>query len=324
MCLRVYKDNLSFFQKVSYDTILKGLKCMKESIKVVNTDIDSLNCIFDAIRQDNPELYYVGNFRVQMSGGYRFNEILPEYLFLSEAVVVLNKNISTVVNELAKKVDKLDDWDKVLYVHDWLCQTVKYAECGQESHSIVGVLISQIAVCEGISKAFKFICDRIDVECCYVSGKAKSPANPSMMENHAWNKVKINGEWYNIDVTFDNTIGTNNRIRHDYFLISDKDMQKDHIELSKSNLPCVSENLSYYVKKNLIIHNQQQLIDLTKSNIAKGIYSFEFKLPNASDINTIHQKVLKNIQKALQVSNKCKNINIAYNKVQLVFSVDIR
>ena len=319
----MYKKQLSVWQGVCYESIIKGLKCYRESIRVFDTNIDSLNSVVEAIRKDTPSLYYVDSFKMQIHSSRRYADIIPLYFFSKEEVNNLNSQLQCVLENVKVGVTGKDEWGSVLRIHDYLCSQVSYHESGQESHSVVGALLREKAVCEGMAKAFKYICDYLDIKCCLVSGYAKSPANPSMMENHAWNKVKINGEWYNIDVTFDNTIGTKNRIRHDYFLISDKDMQKDHIELSKSNLPCVSENLSYYAKKNLIMHNQQQLIDFTKKNIAEGVNSFDFKLPNASDINTIHQKVLKNIEKALTATNKSGRVDVIYNKEQLVFSVNI-
>ena len=58
--------------------------------------------------------------------------------------------------------------------------------------------------CNGYALAFYLIIDECGILCDYVAGY-----------NHAWNIVKLNGLWYNIDVTWDDT---NNKINYDYFL----------------------------------------------------------------------------------------------------------
>lgn len=55
-----------------------------------------------------------------------------------------------------------------------------------------------------------------------------------------WNMVKVNGKWYQIDVTWDDPISSDGRpiLRHDYFLISDAQMYKDHrIDSDLFNIP---------------------------------------------------------------------------------------
>lgn len=55
-----------------------------------------------------------------------------------------------------------------------------------------------IGVCEGISKAFKYLCDKVGIKSGIVIGNVKGE-----VAAHAWNQICIEGAWYNIDVTFD-------------------------------------------------------------------------------------------------------------------------
>lgn len=61
------------------------------------------------------------------------------------------------------------------------------------------------AVCEGYSSLFKLLCEKSNLECIIISGSSKSSLNhigefPNK-SNHAWNAIRINGEWKLIDVT---------------------------------------------------------------------------------------------------------------------------
>ena len=61
----------------------------------------------------------------------------------------------------------------------------------------------------------------LGVECYYVS---------SELMNHGWNIIKINGEYYHVDVTWDDPVLDNfGMVNHDYFLLSDNKIQeKEH------------------------------------------------------------------------------------------------
>ena len=72
-------------------------------------------------------------------------------------------------------------------------------------------------VCEGYARAFKLICDALEIPCVLVSGNANS-------EKHMWNYVQMeNGYWYAVDVTWNDSTGKNG-----YFLVGKDVMSKEH------------------------------------------------------------------------------------------------
>ena len=74
-----YRNNLSLFQRVTYDQILKGLFCLRESIKVFDSDIDSLNNIIESVKLDTPTLYFVGSFHYELFKGLHYSILHPKY-----------------------------------------------------------------------------------------------------------------------------------------------------------------------------------------------------------------------------------------------------
>lgn len=76
------------------------------------------------------------------------------------------------------------------------------------------------AVCEGYSKAFQLLCNKAKIDCVLLSGTADS-------DNHAWNGVKIGGDWYQIDVTWDD-VDDFIYDSHEYFNLTDSLMYEDH------------------------------------------------------------------------------------------------
>jgi uncharacterized repeat protein (TIGR02543 family) len=118
-----------------------------------------------------------------------------------EAALLAAKDSATSKNELVESVEGI----------------IKSLDC----FSLYGVFWNagnRVAVCDGYASAFKLMCMIEGIECKEVTGWAG--------ENHAWNKVKIDGEWFVVDATWARmrfTAGTATyyAMRHQWLLISD-------------------------------------------------------------------------------------------------------
>ncbi|MDE6201705.1 MAG: hypothetical protein K2M47_07540 [Clostridiales bacterium] len=117
-------------------------------------------------------------------------------------------------------------------VHDWLISTTDYDFKLYQSYQsgntvtvddpafyIDGVLLDGKAVCDGLARAFNFLCAMEGIPSMRVTGSFSSAL-------HAWNKVKVDGQWYNVDVTSDAvyyTVGGKSykQIAHGFMLVSD-------------------------------------------------------------------------------------------------------
>lgn len=64
-----------------------------------------------------------------------------------------------------------------------------------------GILLDQKGVCAGYAKAFTVLATQAGLDCVYVTGEASSG------DGHAWNYVKIDGQWRVVDVTWNDTGG---------------------------------------------------------------------------------------------------------------------
>lgn len=133
-----------------------------------------------------------------------------------------------------------DTVEKLSKIHDYIALNVIYdsallqlSEDPQNSYSdlsgfrgfnLEGALLDGKAVCDGITKAFMLLARMEGIECIRVTGENADNVG------HAWNKVKIENTWYNIDVTGDDILteiqanGTEvtvETLAHDKFLVSD-------------------------------------------------------------------------------------------------------
>ncbi len=119
---------------------------------------------------------------------------------------------------------------KVLLAHDALIHRCAYNDThftAGENHSAYGVLINGYSVCEGYAEAFQLLMDIAGIEGYIVIGEAD---NGSDVVSHAWNIVKLDGEYYHIDCTWDDPISGNGSqlLLHDYFLLKDAEIRSTH------------------------------------------------------------------------------------------------
>jgi len=112
----------------------------------------------------------------------------------------------------------LSDYEKAYNLYDWLCVNAEYDQT-YTWHSPEGVLRYGTGVCDSFATAYKALLDQAGVECEYVHGIADY--NPS--EGHVWVMVKLDGEWYHMDPTWDEG--------HDfkcYFGLNTEFIERDH------------------------------------------------------------------------------------------------
>ncbi|MGN1061179.1 MAG: transglutaminase domain-containing protein [Candidatus Coproplasma sp.] len=86
--------------------------------------------------------------------------------------------------------------DRIIDSIDYALDENGYPQNESWAHCVLGAFIVGEAVCEGYAKAFSLLLNACGVDNVYVTGTSKG-------EGHAWNIVKIDGNWYWYDLTWD-------------------------------------------------------------------------------------------------------------------------
>lgn len=145
---------------------------------------------------------------------------------LYRCVVVVNQAgetaLSKKVGEIADKFRHLSDVDKVMAVHDYLIDHIEYSNPHIRSFAY-GALIEGKAVCQGYAQSLAMILNNLNVECHTIVAMTKG-SNPVL---HEWVRVKLDGEWYYIDLTWDDTPWAEDK-NYKYFLINTNMISRDH------------------------------------------------------------------------------------------------
>ena len=111
------------------------------------------------------------------------------------------------------------------------------------SHEILGPMTQGVGVCEGIAKTVKVLCDQLGLWCIV----ALSEADPArgIKYRHTWNVVRVGGQYYHLDATFDNSLQRGEK-RYDYYNLDDGRLFRDHERLVLPVPACTDGKGFYY------------------------------------------------------------------------------
>ena len=284
--------------------------------------------------RDNPLIYFLNQSACSIASDmFGHIAICPQYFFTKEKVKEYNRKIEKMVNELAGKLQLLEcsDYEKELRVHDWICRNVTYDYEGSDkeklsrviaSHNILGVFAHHKAQCEGIAKAVKVILNAVDVKCIVVTGDS---TKSGQRVPHAWNIVNIDGEPYQLDVTWDiSTIGQNKQfVVYDYFNLTDELMNQDH--KSDSSLPiCRSKKANYYVQRGCSFQMRHRLMAYIDRLIAKNEKIYEFRAEGRLNKFAIEKEVADYIVQKLQADGRsCGRVRTSSSRGLGIYRIEI-
>lgn len=131
----------------------------------------------------------------------------------------------------------MSDYDKELAIHDWMIDWGSYdsdtlnhqqnAQPNPDHDNPYGFLIGKKGICLGYTSTFQLFMDMVGIPCMTVHGTAYSKT-----QEHAWNMVSLDGEWYCVDVTWDDptTYSSVSRMTaHMYFNVTSEFLRgRDH------------------------------------------------------------------------------------------------
>ena len=211
------------------EKIYQGLLNLSSSINILSNRIpvSEVGALLSNVINDHPDLFYVSStYRTTSISGYNYvYSIIPYYSMERSEIEEAREIFNEGVNKALSSVDSsMNDVQKALIIHDYMCDIAIYPELGKNYeydldiyHSAYGFFKDGNAVCAGYTLAYSYLMHELGIECEYVSSSGMQ---------HAWNKVKLNGKWYNVDITYDNfdmangqnTLGS---MFHMFFLKSD-------------------------------------------------------------------------------------------------------
>lgn len=309
-----YYQQMSKPQQAAYHAMKTGFTALSASFPVPKLENSVLSDIFFRLRLDCPEIFYVTGFSYRFYPQADHVELIPEYLFDRNKIREHQKALSARVTKLARSAEKLSPLEKERYIHDFICQNVRYDKLKKPySHEIIGPLGQGVGVCEGIAKSVKILCDALGLWCIIAISEA-DPAS-GIRYRHAWNILKPDGAYIHLDVTFDNSLGQDGLIRYDYFNLDDKRFFRDHQPVLYPVPACVSSDRFYYRENKLSFTKLEDVCKRAQMFIRKDL-PFVFHWRGGYLTREILLELVRALEETAQ--KKEKHAAVSFNASQAV------
>ena len=146
----------------------------------------------------------------------------------------------------------MTEYDMELAIHDWIVRGASYdteannnspnAKPSPDHDNPYGLLFNKKAICSGYTSTFQLFMDMLGVECITVNGFARD-----LQTDHAWNMVRLDGEWYFVDVTWDDPSSyPAGHISHDYFNVTSRHMRDTRHIWDEASFPVATATAYAY------------------------------------------------------------------------------
>lgn len=178
----------------------------KEIISILNNYVHPYNS------SNNIKLTYGGDYTL----GITVNKA-----YTNEEIEEINKVVDQIIEE--KINNNTPTKEKIKIIHDYIIDNTEYDKLKYEnkedttykSNTAYGVLIEGYGTCNGYADAMAIFLNKLNI----INYKISN-------EEHIWNLVYVDGNWYHLDLTWDDPISDMNINRDTYFLITTETLEK--------------------------------------------------------------------------------------------------
>lgn len=313
-----------------YDILLN----FREDGPISLTDPEKIGNIFQCVLNDHPEIFYVQGYtyttytwggkvtKLTLSGTYTMT--------LQEAEACRKEIDEYTTKCLAGIKEGASDYEKVKYIYEYLIANTEYRQNSRENQNICSVFLYKESVCQGYAKATQYLLNQAGVFATLVIGSV------SQGEGHAWNLVKMEGNFYYVDTTWGDASyqmeeGMQDAwnksfplINYDYLGVTTEQLLRTHNPNHVVPLPyCVSMDCNYYVKEGTYLTgcDEAGLRELFMDKFAQNGGYLTVKCANEDVYEEVRrllieeQKIFEYIQKAdgtVAYSDNIKQLSISF------------
>ncbi|MBQ8979049.1 MAG: hypothetical protein IJ080_04710, partial [Oscillospiraceae bacterium] len=205
-----------------------------------NVSYSQLEDLYGTVVFNNPKFYYVSmvSARLEYKTKNKVLKFTPIYTHSSAYASVMKKDIDKVTETIMAGVDSnMSDADKVLYIHDTIVGMCDYyeGEASNTGRSIYSTLVERSSVCVGYSLTFQYFMDLLDIPCICITN-----------DDHIWNMVQINENWYHVDTTWDDMNAESpNLVLHDMVLLSEYGLDRSDIRHAQWRYGMTADSSKY-------------------------------------------------------------------------------
>lgn len=286
--------SLSAEEKEIYDTLVKAIGDEEAAVPMV-ADGEVYTKILNLIGIEQMGFGHVSSRKVgAFDTETQHFPVEFTYRFSCEEMSNMNRAAEAAANEIMNGVTSgMSVYDTLKYFHDYL---ITHCESDPEdiyANTIYGALVRGKALCEGYAKSFSYLCNKAGIENIIVTGSTDTA--------HMWNMVKIDGNWYHVDVTWDKPDGLiaemhPDMVLYQYFLVTDSVIENNHTIWTITSPPpkAYGTKENYFIKEGFYIDSEEKvekgIENAIRNAIADGKHTALVKFStNNMLLSTIHR-----------------------------------
>lgn len=176
----------------------------------------------------------------------------------------------------------------------------------EDIYTSYGLLNNKLAVCQGYATAAYAMLKAAGLQVRYVVGDGYNKDGEP--EAHAWNKVRIDGKWYNLDVTWNDPLPNRpHTVSYQYFLLSDKVFNKNHVAANASAYPAATDTRFDFLKNTSSVVMNGNMIYYANDKQNQKLYSYNIKTKKQKRVANVRVQDLAYYKNKLYFSNYSNN-----------------
>jgi Uncharacterized protein involved in cytokinesis, contains TGc (transglutaminase/protease-like) domain len=216
-------------ERQAYTRVVRMLTDFETEVKVSGVNTEEIERVLSAIDYDYPEIFWVGEFSYYYDEyDQKVSKVIIEYPYDETEKDRRQAEIEAAFQEYSSGMSSgMSEYEKVKYAYEYVIKNTVYQEDREDDQNIYSVFGKKGSVCAGYSKAIQYLLKRTGIECSYVAGEAIGQGA------HAWNIVRVDGEYYYLDATWgefnvEDNLEPEKSIFYDYFCVTTAELLKSH------------------------------------------------------------------------------------------------
>lgn len=300
-----YFKQLNEEEQRVYRELLKGIRAREKDFYLTLSQDDSIDRCYHAVLKDHPEIFWVHNHEKIYKTTYSDSDyctFTPGYIYTESEISEIQNAMEAGFQEVSSLIPAdASDYEKVRIVYTYVIDNTQY-QASDDDQSIAGVFWKKEAVCAGYAGAVQYLLERIGVPCIYVDGSTQGST-----EGHAWNIVKLDGEYYYVDATNGDQpdflngnaaqLEEHKTIIYDYLCPFPEEYEKKYIRSEELTVPdCTAKDMNFYVLNQGCFdgYDWETIYDYCKMRLDNGAAVVRFKFSNQEAFAVACNELLDN------------------------------
>lgn len=311
---KFYYNLLSADEKKAYDAVSQAVFAFDDSIDTVPVilKLSDWEKVYQFFLFDNPHVDWLavrGCVFHSLSG--KVTGLTFRYVLDKQESEQRQSEVDKIANSIISGVGgNASEYDKALAVFEYLVNNVDYDsltlektadddDYGMKSpddmRTVYGALKDGKVVCAGYAAAAKYLFEKMGMECIYVTGFGEGEA-------HGWNLVKIDGDYYYMDITWADASNTDpeqdqgDMISYEYFAMTTEQLLKEHRLEYPDDMPeCTATACNYFVYEGYYLeeYDLNKIKEMAAENVKNKSKSNQICFSQKSDFKKAQNDLLK-------------------------------